>query len=166
MSLDNINALDLLDATLDDLADLKKFEPMPVGSYQQRIKWSFPESNEFVEVRLDLETVTCLDVPGVSEEELPKEGALATFYFRLQRKDGQPMVFEKSGEVNDIDQGRFKEVLLALAPVFNPDGTLSNRQMIEATQGVEVLTSLGQRKNKNDPDQKFQVLKKIVLADS
>lgn len=162
----SIDALNLLDATLEDLADLKKFEPLPVGSYKMGIKWSYPDDQEFVIVRLDLDVREVLEVPGVAEEFFPEVGKLATFFMRIQRKDGQPMIWEKSGEVNDVDQGRLKEVLLALAPVFNPDGTLTNREMIEASQGAEVLVGLKIRPNKNDPDQKFNVLKSIVLADA
>lgn len=161
----SIDALSLLDATLEDLADLKKFEPIPVGSYKQSVSWSYPDSDEFVEVKLELKILEVLEVPGVEEDKYPEIGKPATFYFRLQRKDGQPMLWP-SGEVNDQDQGRFKEVLIALAPVFNPDGTLTNRQMIEASEGAEVITSLGIRKSKKDPDQKFQTLKAIVLADA
>lgn len=160
----SIDALNLLDATLEDLADLKKFEPLPVGSYKMGIKWDFPADDEFVIVQLALEVREVLEIPGVTEEAYPEVGKSATFYMRIQRKDGEPMLWP-SGEVNDVDQGRLKEVLLALAPVFNPDGTLTNREMIEASQGAEVLVGLKIRPNKKDPDQKFNVLKSIVLAE-
>lgn len=160
----SIDALSLLDATLDDLADLKKFEPIPAGSYKMRGEWSYPEDDEHVIVRFDLKVIECLEVPGVDEEKLPKPDSSAAFYMRIQRKDGQPMLWP-SGEVNDVDQGRLKEILLALAPTFNPDGTLTNREMIEASQGAEVLVALKVRPNKKDPDQKFNVIKSIVLAE-
>jgi hypothetical protein len=163
MSLDNMN-LDLLDATLEDLADLKKFEPLPVGSYRMGIKWSFPADDQVVIVQLDLAVLECLEVPGVEEDKLPEVGKKASFYMRLQNKDGSPILWP-SGEVNDQDQGRLKEILLALAPVFNPDGTLSNKGMIEASEGAEVLVALKIRVNKRDPDMKFNQIKSIVLAD-
>lgn len=164
MSLDNMN-LDLLDATLEDLADLKKFEPLPVGSYRMGIAWTYPADDEYSIVQLDLSVLECLEVPGVEEDKLPEVGKKASFYMRLQRKDGQPMLWP-SGEVNDTDQGRLKEVLLALAPVFNPDGNLKNREMIEASEGAEVLVALKIRVNKKDPDQKFNQIKSLVLADA
>lgn len=161
MSLDNF---DLLDGTLDDLADLKKFEPLPVGSYRMGIKWDFPDHEEYKIVELQLTNLECLEVPGVSEESLPEVGKKATFQMRIQRLDGEPMVWD-DGTPNDQDQGRLKEVLLALAPVFNPDGTLTNKQMIEASEGAEVIAMLKIRVNKRDKDMKFNQIKAIALVE-
>ena len=155
---------DLLDATLEDLADLKKFEPLPVGAYKFGVSWSYPENDEFKIVQFDLTVMECLEVPGVAEENLPAAGKKASFYMRIQRKDGQPMLWG-DGTPNDQDQGRLKEILKALAPVFNPDGTLSIREMIEASEGAEVIAALKIRVNKKDPDMKFNEIKTLVLAD-
>ena len=158
MSLDN-----LLDSTLEDLADLQKFEPLPVGSYRLGLNWETPDNDEFVIVQMKLSNLECLEVPGVDEENFPAVGKAATFYMRLQRTDGEPMVW-KDGTPNTQDQGRFKEVLLALAPVFNPDGTLTNRQMMEASEGAEVVATLGVRASKTDKDSKFNYIKNIATA--
>lgn len=161
MSFDNLS---LLDVTLDDLADLKKFEPLPAGAYRLGVSWVMPEDDEFVIVQLKLEVKECLEIPGVEEDKFPEIGKAATFYMRLQRKDGEPMLWP-SGEVNDQDQGRFKEVLKALAPVFNPDGTLTNRAMIEASEGAEVIGLLKVRASKKDPDAKFNEIKTLTLPE-
>lgn len=158
MSLDS-----LLDLKLEDLADLQKFEPLPVGSYRLSVKWDTPDNDEYVVVQLKLSNLECLDVPGVDEENLPATGKAATFNMRLQRKDGEPMVWQ-DGTANTQDQGRFKEVLLALAPVFNPDGTLTNREMMEASEGAEVVATLGVRASKADKDSKFNFIKLIAAA--
>ena len=166
MTTSNLPAdFDLLDGTLDDLADLKKFEPNPVGSYRMGIAWETPANDEFVVVQLKLNTLECIEVPNVAEENLPPVGKVATFSMRLQRVDKQPMVWEKDGTPNDQDQGRFKEILLALAPVFNPDGSLSNRGMMEASEGAEVYVTLGVRASKKDPDAKFNFIKAIALVE-
>ena len=153
----------LLDANVTDLADLQKFEPLPVGSYRMGIHWELPDNDEFVVVQMTLENLENLEVPNVAEESLPQVGKKATFYMRLQRKDGEPMVW-KDGTPNTQDQGRFKEVLLALAPVFNPDGSLSNRELMEASEGAEVLVTLKVRSSKQDKDNKFNEIKAIALA--
>ena len=158
MSLDN-----LLDSTLDDLADLQKFEPLPKGSYRLSVGWETPDNDEFIIVQLKLTMLEVLQIPGLEEDKFPQVGKAATFYMRLQRKDGEPMLW-KDGTENNTDQGRFKEVLLALAPVFNPDGTLTNRQMMEASEGAEVLATLGTRANKQDPDMVFNTIRKIAAA--
>lgn len=161
MSLDNF---DLLDGTLDDLADLKKFEPNPVGSYRMGISWEMPDHDEYRIVALKLSTLETLEAPGITEENYPPVGKIASFNMRLQRLDGEPMVWE-DGTPNDQDQGRFKEVLLALAPVFNPDGTLTNRAMMEASEGAEVIVTLGVRASKKDKDSKFNFIKAIALVE-
>lgn len=161
MSLDNF---DLLDGTLDDLADLKKFEPLPAGSYRMGITWETPDHEEFRIVQMKLTNLECLEVPGVAEESMPEVGKAATFYMRLQRLDGEPMLW-KDGSKNDQDQGRFKEILLALAPTFNPDGSLTNRGMIEASEGAEVIATLKVRASKADKDMKFNEIKAIALVE-
>lgn len=155
--------LNLLDATLDDLADLKKFEPFPAGSYRQQISWELPEDDELVIVTFKLKNLECLEVPGVDEDKLPQVGKEATFWMRLHKKDGSPILWD-DGSVNDQDQGRLKEILKALAPVFNPEGTLTVRQIMEASEGAEVLTTLKVKASKKDKDVKFNEIKTLVLA--
>ena len=154
----------LLDANLEDLADLQKFEPLPVGSYKQRISWEIPESEEKVTVVMKLAVIECLDIPGVEEENLPAAGKEATFWMDLQKKDGSPILW-KDGSANTTGQGMLKEVLLALAPVFNPEGTLTVREIISASEGAEVLTTLKIKASKQDPDSKWNVIKTLVLSE-
>lgn len=161
MSMDLLN---LLDANVTDLADLQKFEPNPAGSYRMGISWELPDHEDTVIVVMTLTTLECLDVPGVEEDKMPEPGKKATFYMRLQHKDGSPLLWPDKTP-NTQDQGRFKEVLLALVPVFNPDGTLSNRQMMEASEGAEVLVTLKVKASKADSDVKFNVIKTLILAE-
>lgn len=154
----------LLDANLEDLADLQKFEPLPAGSYKQRVSWEIPESDEKVTVVMKLAVVECLDVPGVEEDKLPAVGKEATFWMDLHMKDGSPITW-KDGSANTNGQGMLKEVLTALAPVFNPESTLNVRQIIEASDGAEVLTVLKVKASKNDPDSKWNVIKTLVLSE-
>lgn len=159
-----MDLMNLLDSTIEELADLQKFEPLPKGSYRLSVNWTLPEDDEYVIVQMKLTMLEVLQIPGIDDpEQYPAVGKAATFYMRLQRKDGEPMVW-KDGTPNTQDQGRFKEVLLALAPVFNPDGSLSNRQMMEASEGAEVVATLGVRASKKDPDSKFNEIKLIAAA--
>ena len=155
----------LLDADIGDLADMQKFEPQPAGSYKHRITWELPESEEKVTVVMKLAVIECLDVPGVAEEDLPAVGKEATFWMDLQKKDGSPITWP-DGTANTSGQGMLKEVLLALGPVFNPEGNLTVREIISASEGAEVLTVLKVKASKKDPDNKFNVIKTLVLADS
>lgn len=158
MSFDN-----LLDLQLDDLADLQKFEPLPKGSYKFTMSWEQPDHDEFRIVQMKLTMLEALEIPGVAEENFPAVGKAATFYMRVQRLDGEPMVW-KDGTPNTQDQGRLKEILKAIAPVFNPEGNLTIAQMIEASEGAEVVATLGVRASKQDKDVKFNELKQIAMA--
>lgn len=154
--------LNLLDANLEDLADLQKFQPFPAGSYKQQISWEIPEDDEVVIVVFKLKNMECLEVPGVEEADMPAVGKEATFWMRLQKKNGENLTWD-DGSANTQDQGRFKEILAVLAPVFNPDGTLSNRQLMEASEGATVLTTLKVKASKKDKDVKFNEIKTLVL---
>lgn len=160
----SLDALNLLDATLDDLADLKKFEPHPAGSYRFQISWETTEE-EKISVAMKLKTLEVLDVPGATEEQI---AALAdktcTFWMDLMNADGSPLLFQ-NGEVNTMGQGRLKEVLTVLAPIFNPDGNLTNRELIAASEGAEVLATLKVKASKNDKDVKFNEIKHLALAE-
>lgn len=156
--------MNLLDATLEDLADLKKFTPFPNGSFRTQIKWEFPEDDEVVVVALKLKNLENLEVPGVAEEDLPEVGKEATFWMRLQNKDGTPLLWA-DGTPNTQDQGRLKEILSVLAPIFNPDGTLTVRELIQASEGAEVLVTLKVKPSKKDPDVKFNEIKQMVLPE-
>lgn len=156
--------LNLLDATLDDLADLKKFEPFPAGSYRFQMSWEFPEDDEVVIVVMRLKNLECIEVPGVADEERPEVGKEATFWMRLQNKDGTALTWP-DGSANTQDQGRLKEILTVLSPLFNPDGTLNNRQLIEASEGAEVLATLKVKASKKDKDNKFNEIKMMALPE-
>lgn len=154
----------LLDATLDDLADFQKFEPFPAGSYRFQLSWELPEDDEIVIVVMKLKNLECLDVPGVEEDKLPVVGKESTFWMRLQQKNGEALTWP-DGTPNTQDQGRFKDILRILAPLFNPDGTLSNRQLMEASAGCELLGTLKVKASKKDKDQKFNEIKELVIAE-
>ena len=52
--------LNLLDANLEDLADLQKFQPFPAGSYKQQISWEIPDDDEVVIVVFKLKNIGSL----------------------------------------------------------------------------------------------------------
>lgn len=154
----------LLDATLDDLADFQKFEPFPAGDYRFQLSWELPDDDEVVIVVMKLKNLECLDVPGIPEESLPAVGKESTFWMRLQKKNGENLTWE-DGTPNTQDQGRFKDILRVLAPIFNPNGSLSNRELMEASAGCELLGTLKVKASKKDKDVKFNEIKQLVIAE-
>ncbi|MNN04753.1 hypothetical protein D3C81_1174870 [compost metagenome] len=113
---------------------------------------------------MKLKLLECLEVPGVEEDKLPAVGKECTFWMRLQKKDGTLITWD-DGTPNTQDQGRLKEILTVMAPVFNPDGTMSNRDMINDTIGAEVLATLKVKASKKDKDVKFNEIKQLALAE-
>lgn len=159
-----MDMLDLLDGKLEDLADLQKFEPFPAGSYRFQQSWEFPEDDEIVIVAYKLKLLEVLDCPNVAEDKIPQVDKECTFWMRLQHKDGSPLTWD-NGDPNTQDQGRLKEILTVLAPLFNPDGSLTNRQLIEASEGGEVIATLKVKASKKDKDVKFNEIKTMAIAE-
>ncbi len=145
---------DLLDGTVDDLADMPQFKPFPVGSYQLKLGFEEKEIGESkipsVEMKMTLIAVGELEDPNA---EAPKPGDSQNVLFMLQTKEGK---------TNEIGQGQMKEVLQVLAPAF-PE-VKKMRELLKVANGVEVLAVLGQRQDKNDKDKKYNTLKQIALV--
>lgn len=150
--------LNLLDSTIDELADLEKFSPIPAGTHKLRLQWSYPEHETQVVVQLKLEVVETLEMAN-SSEPVPEPGKSANIRFPLQNKDGTPII-AKSGKPNTFGQGQLKEVVAVLAPHFG-GGTL--REVIDNSQGAEVVATLKTRAMKDDPDSKFNEIKAILV---
>jgi hypothetical protein len=148
----------LLDSSVDDLADLEKFTPIPAGSHRLRLEWSFPEHDTDVVVQLKLTVVETLEMAN-SAEETPEPGKTGNIRFALQKKDGTPLL-DKNGKPNTFGQGQLKEVIAVLQPTF---GGATVREVIDASQGAEVVCTLKVRASKNDPDAKFNEIKALLV---
>lgn len=153
------DALNLLDSSIDELADLEKFTPIPAGSHKLRLNWSFPDDDTRVVVQLTMTVVETLEMAN-SSEQAPEPGKAVNMWFYLQNKDGTPIISEKSGKPMTFGQGQLKEILAVLAPVF---GGATNREIISNSEGAEVVATLGVRSDKNDPDKKNNTIKAMVL---
>jgi hypothetical protein len=141
--------LDLLDSSIDELADLKGFEPIPAGTHKVSIKWDTKDINGMPSVILKLTVLEGIECSN-SNEELPEPGRVADIAF---------MLTTKSGERNELGEGQLKEVVSSLQPYVGGD---SPRAVMENSEGAEVIATLKVRANKNDPDQKFNQIKSIV----
>tara|TARA_B100002003_G_scaffold237838_1_gene255398 strand:- start:423 stop:869 length:447 start_codon:yes stop_codon:yes gene_type:complete len=142
---------DLLDTSIDELADLKGFEPIPAGSHRLQISWDKKAINDVPSVILKLKVMETLEMANSNEEE-PEVGKEADIAFMMLTKDG---------EVNEISQGQLKEVLKVLREAVGGD---TPNEIMEASDGAEVCATLKIRANKNDPDQKFNQIRKVWIA--
>lgn len=150
--------LNLLDSTIDELADLERFTPIPAGTHKLRLEWSYPEDEHKVIVQLKMTVVETLEMAN-SNEVVPEPGKSGNIRFPLQNKDGTPIISEKSGKPMTMGQGQLKEVVAILQPVFGGD-TL--REVLSNSQGGEVIATLKVRASKDDPDVKFNEIKAIL----
>jgi hypothetical protein len=139
----NLSMDDLLDGTLDDLADVPEFKPFAAGAH--RVTISFDATKKIndmpaVEVKLvHVETVELADPEGTP----PNPGDSTNVIYILKKKNEQGQVVR-----NELAEGQFKQLLASLAPAF-PEAT-TNRAIMEAAQGYEVLAATSIRENKKD----------------
>ena len=140
MDMDN-----LLDMTLDDLADMPEFKPFPAGAHRCTIKWALKKIGELEgcpELTLTLiETVEQND----SEATPAKAGDTTSVAFMLKKKD------KDTGKwvPNDLGQGQFKEILKSLAEAA---GSAVPREIMDKSNGMEVLAVTAIRTDKRDKD--------------
>jgi hypothetical protein len=133
----------LLDATLDDLADLAEFKPFPPGAHKALATFEAKSINEKPCVELSFKYVEVIDCEA---EEPPKEGDTASTLFFLD---------------NEFGQGAFKNAARSFAGLL-PEGA-TNREIIEAVQDIEVIILTSYAKNKKDPDSPYMNVKEIEV---
>jgi len=141
----------LLDATLDDLADLPSFKAFPPGVHLCKMFLAIKEINKkpAVEAKLvhkeTLELTNPTDIP-------PNAGDETTVLYILKNNDGS---------ANEIAQGQLKGILSKLKAAGVEGG--STREVIEAVNGIEIAAVTAQRENKQTGD-KNTTLKSFELA--
>lgn len=150
--------MNLLDSSVEDLADLEKFTPIHEGTHKLQISFSETDSEEFVEVRMSLTLQETLELKDKSLEH-QEPGKKASLMFRLCNKDGSP-ILGKDGKPMTLGQGQLKEILLQLQPSF---GGNTLKEIMDNSEGGIVTAVLGVRANKNDPEQKFNTLKALIV---
>jgi hypothetical protein len=135
----------LLDGTLDDLADLPEFKPFPNGAHKATIKFERKEINKHPSVEVTLVAQETLELVNTSDTPLEK-GAEASVAYMLD---------------NDIGQGKFKELLLQLAGENAQGKKLS--QLMEDYQNADVAVVTSKRPNK-EKTREFMDITSIQLA--
>lgn len=141
---------DLLDGSIDELADLEAFSPIPAGTHKISIKWDTKDINGKPAVTLKMKVLETIEMASSSEEP-PEAGKEADVAFILTKDDGEP---------NTMGQGQLKEIAMTLRETFGGD---SVKEIMENSDGAEVMATLKVRASKNDPDQKFNNIKKVWI---
>ncbi len=146
---------DLLDESLDNLADLEKFEPFPGGSHSVALAFKEEALNGLPAVRMEMTMVETLELAN-STDVMPEPGKKVGILYMLKYKDKQ------TNEIvpNKVGQGQLKEILNVLKETF---GGSNPREIMAASEGANVAVTLKVRASKDDPDMKFNSVKAIAI---
>lgn len=144
-------SFDLLDSSVEDLADLKTFEPFPVGSYKLELTWDKKEINDRPAVILKLKNLEILELGSVDSTP-PEVGSTTDIAIILKTK---------TGERNKTGEGRLKAVLKVLQPVF---GGSSIAEVIKNSEGAIIAATLSVRKDKNDEEKRYNQIESLAIV--
>lgn len=135
----------LLDATLDDIADLPEFKNYTPGSHQVKASFAMDEFKDKPIIRLNFEYIAPIELADATAEA-PKEGDQCSVMFMLD---------------NEYGLGNFKK---CAQPFAESLGFSTNREIVEGVKDVEcaIITSLKQ--DKNDKDRTYLNVKEIIVA--
>ena len=152
----NEELFELLDSSMEELADLEKFEPLPAGSHLCTLQWDRKDINGNPTVTAKFTLVETLEMAN-SSDPVPEPGKTADIAFMLTKKDKNT----QETVANTIGQGQLKEVLRVLKETF---GGETPNQIIENSQGAQVAVVFKVRASKDDPDTKYNSIKALTVA--
>lgn len=140
---DTVNIDSLLDASLDDLADMPEFGTYPAGTHKVIINWEKKEVNKHPSLELKMKAVETVELSNPTEDTPLAAGAEGSVLFMLD---------------NEFSQGKLKVLLKQLTALF---GGANIREITEASNGMEVTIVSKVRQNK-DKTQSYTDLVKIL----
>jgi len=134
---------DLLDSSIDDLADLPSFGVYPNGVHRVTIKWESKEVNKHPCLELGMTAIETVELSNAADAPLAA-GDESSVLFMLD---------------NEFGQGKMKTVMAALAAAC---GTKSIKETMEASNGMEVQVVCKVRQNK-DKSQSYTDVTKVIV---
>lgn len=148
MSENNFDAL--LDANLDDLADLPEFANFPAGVHRATLNITKKEINGKPMMEIKLTGIETVELSKPEEDKPITVGQVSSALFDL---------------TNEFAQGNFKKLVSPLAAAL---GVTSIREIIEQATGTEVEAVTAFRKGKAKPGETevpvYFEIKKILIA--
>ena len=134
----------LLDATLDDIADLPSLQPFSAGAHRVAASFGTKEINGKVAITLDLTLQETLELAN-PQDPMGKPGDVSNTMFMMD---------------NEYGQGNFKK---CAAPFAVAMGFKTNREIVEGVKDVECIVVTSLRADKNDADKKYLQVKEISV---
>jgi len=144
MATTEMNFDDILDQSIDDLADLPEFKVPDTGIYKLRVTGGTKAINNkpAVTTSFVVREIVELADSSIPEEQRAKAGDKFDIAYILKDEDGNK---------SEIAEGRMKEFL---APFHAHYGEKSIRAIIEGplTEGVDITAQVVKKARKNDPE--------------
>jgi copper oxidase (laccase) domain-containing protein len=141
---DNMNFDALLDANLDDLADLPAFESFPAGVHRATISIKQKVVNDKPGMEVSLTGIETVELSKPEEDKPITAGQVSSSLYFLD---------------NEFGQGAFKKLIAPLAASL---GVSSIRDLVDQCTGTEVEAVTSFRTNKKTGDTYFEIKKLIV----
>ena len=146
MSNADFNIDDILDGTLDDLADLPEFKSYPPGVHKCiLVNFEFDKEKKNV-VYMNLKGIETVELPSGSEDAPISEGQETRSRYDL---------------ANEYGQGAFKKILASLATHY---GAKPNRLLMEEAAGAEVLVVTSMKQDKKDKTKSYFQIDELQVA--
>lgn len=139
------NLDDILDSSIDDLADMPEFAIYPAGVHRVLLKLESKEVNKHPAIEAKMVAIETVELADASDTPLA-DGAEGSSLYMLD---------------NEFGQGKFKVLAKELAAAL---GVSKISEVIEATAGgIEVVVVTKVRHNK-DKTQSYTEITKVSLA--
>ena len=139
---------DILDQTLDDLADLPEWKPYPAGIHKVTMTFESGKSaSGDPQIKAKLVAIETIELANDKADTLLEKGAETQVLYTLN---------------NEFGQGAFKKLLAIFKEHLGmPDG-VKNGAIMKAAQGMEciVITTIQENKQKT---QKFTKIQEVAF---
>ena len=148
MSNDALNALSLLDKSIDDIEDLPGFEVPPQGVYTFKMNCAVKAVNDKPAIETTFEVMEAMEL---NDSTLDVSGVKIGTKFSIL-----------SFIHNDVAMGKFKELV---APIAAHSGENNVAKLVtEVIKDLVVVATLKHRKNKEDESKPYADVSKITVA--
>lgn len=134
----------LLDATLDDLADMPEFKPYPPGAYRVTLQLEKKVVNKHPSFEAKFKLVEVIELAN-PEAVPPEVGAEASQLYMMD---------------NEMGQGKFKKFM---QPIGKALGLGSIREIVDACKGMELTIATDLRQNK-EKTQTFMDVTNVLVS--
>lgn len=153
-TLDSVD--DILESTLDDLADLPEFKPFPPGAHRASIHFKVKTVDTIPSVEITLKAIETLELSN-PEDTPTKAGDSISILCMLKRRDKEAGTIVR----NELGEGMLKEILAPLGEFFK---ATTPKEIMSAAEGAEVVAVTSLRQDKNDKDKKYTQIKNIQVV--